>query len=42
MSKTEKKQDIPMARCKVCGHIQECCAPPCERCQGMQIEEIKK
>jgi hypothetical protein len=27
-------------KCKMCGHVQECCAPPCERCQGVILEPI--
>jgi len=25
------------SKCNVCGHIQECCAPPCEKCQSIDI-----
>lgn len=27
--------------CNDCGHIQRCCAPPCEHCQSINVTVVK-
>lgn len=29
------------SKCRKCGHIQRCCAPPCARCHSIDMEMIK-
>jgi len=29
------------AKCKMCGNVQKCCSPPCEKCQSSDIELIQ-
>lgn len=34
------REERTVVKCKACGHVQRCCAPPCERCQSMNIQII--
>ena len=34
------KDQTTIVKCKMCGHVQRCCAPPCERCQSMDVQII--
>jgi hypothetical protein len=29
------------SRCRKCGNIQRCCAPPCSKCQSIDMEMLK-